>query len=228
MKVLLIEDKLGIVKSVSLCLQLRWPNSEIIVSSKGSKGIDILKTTYVDIVILDTKLPDMDGFNVIEQIRSLSKIPIIVLSTKKAQRDLARGLELGADDYITLPFRPRYLVARVNAVLRRYAISKMPKDKITIVRGKLAISLPNNEVTLRNKTTKLTPKEVKLLLTLMENPEHTFTGEKIAQVVWNKEPSETDVVRTYVRRIRAKLSDNPPRIILTDHGEGYKFITPFS
>jgi len=226
MKVMIIEDSPEVVEAVSLCLQLRWPETDIIVSAEGSRGVETLKASPFDMLILDINLPDMDGFRVLQEVRTFSNIPTIILTVRGKEDDQTRGLEMGADDYIVKPFRPRDLVARVNAVLRRYSSGGIGKEKPTIVRGKLSLNLTNNEVTLRDKKTKLTPTEAKLLYILMENPEETLSGERISNEVWGRQPTDTDELRTYIRRLRNKLKDNPPRIILTDYGEGYKFIAP--
>lgn len=226
MKVLIIEDSPEIVEAVALCLQLRWPEVEIAVAAEGTRGIEILKSSSFNIIILDINLPDMDGFKVLQEVRIFSDVPTIILTVRGKEEDQARGLEMGADDYIVKPFKPRDLVARVNAVTRRATNVKTGKEKPIIVRGKLILDLTNNEITLRDKKSKLTPTEAKLLYILMDNPEETLTGEKIAYQVWGKEHTDTDELRTYVRRLRNKLIDNPPRIILTDYGEGYKFVTP--
>lgn len=226
MKVLIIEDSPEVVEAVSLCLQLRWPESEIVVTAEGARGVETLRTGQFDMLILDINLPDMDGFRVLQEARSFTNVPTIILTVRGKEDDQTRGLEMGADDYIVKPFRPRDLVARVNAVLRRYSTSGTGKEKPTIVRGKLTLNLTNNEIMLRGKKTKLTPTEAKLLYILMENPEETLRGERISKEVWGKQPTDTDELRTYVRRLRSKLKDNPPRIILTDYGEGYKFVAP--
>lgn len=226
MRVLVIEDSPEVVEAVSLCLQLRWPESEILVSAEGNRGIEMLRANHFDILILDINLPDIDGFRVLQEVRSFSNVPTIILTVRGKEEDQTRGLEIGADDYIVKPFRPRDLVARVNAVLRRYTTGGVGKEKPTIVRGKLTLNLTNNEVTLRDKTTKLTPTEAKLLYILMNNPEQTLDSERISREVWSKEAADTDELRTYIRRLRNKLRDNPPRIILTDYGEGYKFVIP--
>ncbi len=226
MKVMIIEDSPEVVEAVSLCLQLRWPETEIMVSAEGTRGVETLRATPFDMLILDINLPDMDGFKVLQEVRAFSNIPTIILTVRGKEDDQTRGLEMGADDYIVKPFRPRDLVARVNAVLRRYSSGGVGKEKPTIVRGKLTLNLTNNEVILRDKKTKLTPTEAKLLYILMENPEETLSGERISNEVWGRQPTDTDELRTYVRRLRNKLKDNPPRIILTDYGEGYKFIAP--
>jgi DNA-binding response OmpR family regulator len=226
MKVMIIEDSPEVVEAVSLCLQLRWPDTAIAVSAEGSRGIETLKASPYDMLILDINLPDMDGFRVLQEVRAFSNIPTIILTVRGKEDDQTRGLEMGADDYIVKPFRPRDLVARVNAVLRRYSTSAVGKEKPTIQRGKLTLNLTSNEIVLRDKKTKLTPTEAKLLYILMENPDETLTGERISNEVWAKQASDTDELRTYIRRLRNKLKDNPPRIILTDYGEGYKFISP--
>jgi DNA-binding response OmpR family regulator len=226
MKVLIVEDSPEVVEAVSLCLQLRWPESEITVSAEGTRGVEALRASQFDILILDINLPDIDGFQVLQQVRTFCNIPTIILTVRGKEDDQTRGLEMGADDYIVKPFRPRDLVARVNAVLRRYATINTGKEKPTIVRGKLTLNLTSNEISLRDKKTKLTPTEAKLLYILMENPEETLSGERIANEVWGKQSTDTDELRTYVRRLRNKLKDNPPRIILTDYGEGYKFVAP--
>ncbi|MDD5288493.1 MAG: response regulator transcription factor [Dehalococcoidales bacterium] len=226
MKVLIIEDSPEIVEAVALCLQLRWPETEVSVAAEGARGIEMLRASPVDIVILDINLPDFDGFRVLQEVRTFSDVPTIILTVRGKDEDQTRGLEIGADDYIVKPFKPRDLVARVNAVLRRTTGIKTVNEKPIVVRGKLTLDLTNNEVSLRDKKSKLTPTEAKLLYILMENPEDTLTGDKIAAQVWGKEQSDTDELRTYIRRLRNKLKDNPPRIILTDYGEGYKFVTP--
>lgn len=226
MKVLIIEDSPEIVEAVALCLQLRWPEAEVAIAVEGARGIEMLKSSPFDIVILDINLPDFDGFRVLQEVRTFSDVPTIILTVRGKEDDQTRGLEIGADDYIVKPFKPRDLIARVNAVLRRTTGVKTGKEKPIVVRGKLTLDLTNNEISIRDKKTKLTPTEAKLLYILMENPEETLTGEKIALQVWGKENSDTDELRTYIRRLRNKLKDNPPRIILTDYGEGYKFVTP--
>jgi len=225
-KVLIIEDSPEVVEAVSLCLQLRWPETEIVVSAEGKRGVDDARDGHFDILILDLNLPDVDGFKVLQDIRTFSNLPTIILTVRGKEEDQARGLEMGADDYIVKPFRPRDLVARVNAVLRRYPTSGTGKEKPSIVRGKLTLNLTSNEIVLRDKKMKLTPTEAKLLYILMDNPEETLSAERISNEVWGKQPTDTDELRTYVRRLRNKLKDNPPRVILTDYGEGYKFVAP--
>ena len=226
MKVLIIEDNAEVVEAVSLCLQLRWPEASILVAAEGTSGVEMLESDSADMVLLDINLPDIDGFEVLGRIRTFSSVPIIILTVRGREEDQTRGLEMGADDYIVKPFRPRDLVARVNAVLRRYSVPKAPTELPYIIRGTLTLNFTNNEVHLGDETIRLTPTESKLLYVLMENAKSTISSKKVSQEVWGKEDKNTDPVRTYVRRLRNKLNDNPPQIILTEYGEGYKFISP--
>lgn len=226
MKVLIIEDNAEVVEAVSLCLQLRWPEADILIAAEGYKGIEMLESESVEIVILDINLPDIDGFQVLERIRAFSNVPVIMLTVRGREEDQTRGLEMGADDYIVKPFRPRDLVARVNAVLRRSNTHKSPGEMPHIVRGKMSLNFTNNEVHYGDRTIKLTPTESKLLYILMENPTSTLSSKDVSKQVWGKDNITTDPVRTYIRRLRNKLHDNPPQIILTEYGEGYKFISP--
>lgn len=226
MRVLIIEDDANVVESVSLCLQLRWPEVILTIAAEGTRGVEILESDSADMVILDINLPDIDGFEVLKRIRSFSNVPIIILTVRESKEDQARGLEMGADDYIVKPFSPRDVVARVNAVLRRTNLPQVTQEQPSIVHGKLILDLRTNEVRLGDQIIKLTLTESKLLYALMKNAGHTVSSEKILQEVWGKEHMNTDSLRTYIRRLRDKLNDNPPRIILTERREGYRFVGP--
>ncbi len=226
MKVLIIEDDVNVVEAVSLCLELRWPEVTISSAADGTKGIEILESGPFDTVILDINLPDIDGFEVLKRIRSFSNVPIIILTVRSGEDDQVRGLEMGADDYIVKPFRPRDIIARVNSVLRRAGVHKVTTEQPLVVQGKLIFNLATNEVRLGEEIVKLTPNESKVLYVLMNNAEHTISSEKISQAVWVKEHINTDPVRTYIRRLRHKLKDNPPQIIISKRGEGYRFVSP--
>ena len=226
MKVLIVEDNAEVVEAVSLCLQLRWPEASILIAAEGYKGIEMLEADSVDIVILDINLPDIEGFQVLERVRAFSNVPVIILTVRGREQDQTKGLEIGADDYIVKPFRPRDLVARVNAVLRRSVSPKAPGELPYIIRGKLTLNFTSNEAHIGDQTIKLTPTESKLLYVLMENAKSTLSSKNVSQQVWGKDDMNTDPVRTYIRRLRNKLNDNPPQIILTEYGEGYKFVSP--
>jgi len=133
LKVLIIEDAPDIVESISLCFELRWPEAEIISTPEGGKGLTLAETESPDVIILDLGLPDMDGLEVLKGIRSLSNVPIIIVTVRGDEIDRVRGLELGADDYITKPFSHIELLARVHAVLRRAHMAKLVLNEGTVL-----------------------------------------------------------------------------------------------
>jgi len=226
LKVLIIEDDANVVEAVSLCLELRWPEVTISSAADGTKGIEILESDSFDIVILDINLPDVDGFEVLKRIRSFSNVPVVIVTVREGEEDQVRGLEMGADDYIVKPFSPRDVIARMNSVIRRAGVHKVTTEQPVVVRGKVILNLATNEVRLGEEIAKLTPNESKVLFVLMDNAEHTISSEKISQAVWVKEYMNTDPIRTYIRRLRHKLKDNPPQIIISKRGEGYRFVSP--
>ena len=123
LRVLIIEDSEEIVEAIAACLQLRWPHSAVAGAADGMRGIELLKSEPYDLVILDINLPDIDGFEVLNRLRRFIDVPVIMLTVRGEATDRARGLEMGADDYIVKPFNPIELLARVNAVLRRHLLS---------------------------------------------------------------------------------------------------------
>ncbi|MBI2869526.1 MAG: response regulator transcription factor [Chloroflexi bacterium] len=226
MKVLIIEDSTEVVEAVSLCFQLRWPDIVIKSTAEGNRAIELVRENGYDVVLLDIGLPDMDGFLVLQQIRSFSSVPIIILTARGREEDQARGLEIGADDYIVKPFRARDLVARVYAILRRTLLADRAREQPAVVRGRLVLHLTKNEAQLGDYSVKLTPTECMLLYVLMKNAGNTLGSQELIQQVWGREYRDTELLRTYIRRLRNRLKDNPPQIILTDHGEGYRLIPP--
>ena len=226
MKILIIEDDANVVEALSLCLQLRWSEVTISSTAEGTKGIKILKSSPVDAVILDINLLDIDGFEVLRQIRSFSSVPIIIVTVRGWEEDQVRGLEMGADDYIVKPFSPRDVIARVNSVLRRAGIRKVTIEQPLVVQGKLSLNFATNEVRLGEKIARLTTTESKVLYILMNNAGQTINSERIAQEVWQGKHMNSWLVRTYIRRLRYKLEDDPPQIILSKRGEGYRFVSP--
>ena len=226
MKALIIEDNADVVEAISLCLQIRWPEVDISASALGLNGVEMVRSLSFDIIILDLNLPDIDGLEVLRQIRAFSNIPIVIVTVRGEEDDQAKGLEIGADDYIVKPFRPRDLVARVNAVLRRSRVSEVAGESQSIVRGKLTLRLADSEAQLGEEMVKLTPNECKLLYVLMNNAERTLSSEKIIEEVWGKASTDTDAVRTYVGRLRDKLNDKPSQMILNERGGGYRFVSP--
>jgi len=215
------------VEVISTCFEMRWPGSDIISAGEGGKGIELVETESPDVVLLDIGLPDIDGFEVLRQIRLFSDLPIIIVTVKGQESDRVKGLELGADDYITKPFSYIELLARVSAVLRRSQALEFKGGKANFVSDDLAIDFVTREVSLRGEIVKLTPTEYKLLHLLIRNRGQVVTHRKLMQRVWGEDYIEsTDYVRAYIRRLRDKLQDDPPKMIITEHGLGYRFAAP--
>lgn len=223
MRALIIEDDVNVAEAVSLCFQLRWPDITLHHVISGGEGISILNSKTIDIVLLDINLPDMSGFDVLQTIRTFSSVPVIILTVREKEEEQVHGLEIGADDYIVKPFKPRDLIARVNSVLRRVNLSKISDQSPVLVKGRVRLNLSKNEVNINDVIQKLTPNEARMLYALMNNPGNSMSSEEISQVVWGKAFPDNNRIRTYISRLRLKLNDNPPRIIRSRRGKGYSF-----
>jgi len=229
MKILIIEDDSEIVEAVSLCFQLRWSGATVISATQGAKGLDMVETETPDLVVLDIGLPDMDGFKVLREIRQFSQVPVIMLTVRGEDTDVAKGLELGADDYITKPFSHIELLARVQAVLRRAQGVSVTGDERPFVSGKLSVDFASRTVKINGQPIKLTFTEYRLLYYLIKNEGRLLTHENLLNKVWGEGYTEArDLLRVHIQHLRQKLGDSAesPKIIVTEHGMGYKFVRP--
>ena len=229
MKVLVIEDDPGIIEVVSLCFQLRWSGTSLVSAATGNKGIELVEAETPDVVILDIGLPDMDGYQVLREIRRFSDVPVIMLTVRGEDTSVAKGLELGADDYITKPFSHIELIARVQAVLRRAQGIAVTDEERPFASDKLSIDFARNEVSLDGKPVKLTSTERKLLYYLTRNEGRILTHESLLAKVWGDNYVDArDLLRVHIQHLRQKLGDDAesPSIIVTEHGMGYKFVRP--
>jgi DNA-binding response OmpR family regulator len=229
MKVLVIEDDPGIIEVVSLCFQLRWSGTTVVSAANGHKGVELVETESPDVVILDIGLPDIDGYQVLREIRRFSEVPVLMLTVRGEDTDVAKGLELGADDYITKPFSHIELIARVQAVLRRAQGLNVTNEERPFTSGKLSVDFSRNEVLLSGKSVKLTSTERKLLYHLIRNEGRILSHESLLSKVWGDTYVDArDLLRVHIQHLRQKLEDNTevPNIIVTEHGIGYKFIKP--
>ena len=195
----------------------------------GLEGLNkALNNTY-DLILLDVMMPKMNGLQAATQIRRLTNAPILMLSAKGEQSDRVIGLNMGADDYVTKPFTPMELLARVNSQLRRYCRfmeklgDKEENSRIHTIGG-LEINEDNVEVTVDGEPVKMTPIEYKILLLLMKNPGRVFSAEEIYERVWNERAINTDTIMVHVRNIREKIEVNPrePKYLKVVWGVGYK------
>jgi len=229
LKVVVVDDSPEIIEVVSLCFQLRWSGADLISAATGAKGLELIEAESPDIVILDIGLPDMDGFQVLRDIRRFSQVPVIMLTVRGEDIDVAKGLELGADDYITKPFSHIELIARVQAVLRRVQGLPVSSEERPFVSGKLSVDFASNEVMLDGKPVKLTSTESKLLFLLIRNEGRLVTHESLLTKVWGETYIDArDLLRVHIQHLRQKLGDRveSPSIIVTEHGMGYKFVRP--
>lgn len=229
MKILLVDDDPEVVEAVRLGMMLQWREVEILDAGTGSGALDLIDRETPDLVLLDIGLPGMDGYGVLREIRAFSDVPVIMLTAQNNTMDKVKGLELGADDYITKPFDHLELLARIKAVLRRLDMSA-PKSRAPSFRsGGLEVDFAAQEVHINGIRLDLTPTEYKLLYHLVRNAGQILSHGTLLARVWGREyVDEVDYIRVYIRRLRRKLGDDPeqPRYIQTERGLGYRFLVP--
>ena len=224
-KILVVDDEERMVRFIRL--NLEHDGFQVIEAYRGTKAIDLVRTKLPDLVLLDVMLPDIDGFEVLRLIRETSIVPVIMLTAKGEEEDRVRGLEMGADDYITKPFSPRELVSRVRAVLRRIQISSGTSEDIIEVDNRLKIDFNRREVWVDNQLVNLRPTEYRLLYHLVKNAGWVLSHEQILSKVWGYEyQDEPHYVRLYINYLRKKIEEDPanPKYILTERGIGYRFV----
>ncbi len=225
MKVLLIEDDIDILEVITLSFRMGWPDAGIVSTNRGTDGIELVEKEIPDIILLDLLLPDMDGFEVLTEIRAFSDVPVIIVSVKGEEVDRIKGLEMGADDYVLKPFGYMELMARVRAVMRRGKTwdSTFPAN---IECDGLAINFRLQEVRLHGKEIKLTPIEYRLLCELVLNHGSPVSQKNLIERVWGEEYlDEPNVLKVHIHRLRRKLDDqsDDPQRIATVFRRGYKF-----
>jgi len=229
MRILVVDDEPDVIESVQLGLTLQWREVEVIGADNGDTALDIVEREPPDIVLLDIGLPRRDGFEVLRELRQFSDVPVVMLTARDDAMDKVKGLELGADDYVTKPFNHLELMARVRAVLRRHDMPAPANRTPSFRSGDLEVDFARQEVRVRGERVELTPTEYKLLYHLVRNAGHVLQHGTLLAKVWGREYiDETDYVRVYIRRLRDKLGDDPehPRYIATERRLGYRFLAP--
>ncbi len=229
MRILVVDDEPDVVESVRLGFMLQWREVEVLGAGTGEAALDIVERRKPDIVLLDVGLPDQDGFAVLREIRVFSDVPVVMLTARDDAMDKVKGLELGADDYVTKPFNHLELMARVRAVLRRLDMPAPASRAPSFRSGDLEVDFARQEVRLRGERIDLTPTEYKLLYHLVRNVGHVLQHGTLLAKVWGREyVDEVDYIRVYIRRLREKLGDDPenPRYIQTERRLGYRFLAP--
>ena len=227
MKILVVDDEPDVVESVRLGFTLQWREVDVIEANDGEAALDLVEHEHPDIVLLDIGLPGTDGFDVLRQIREFSDVPVLMLTARDDAMDKVKGLELGADDYVTKPFNHLELMARVKAVLRRLEMPAPASRTPSFRAGDLEVDFAKQQARLRGERMDLTPTEYKLLYHLVRNAGHVLEHGTLLAKVWGREyVDEVDYIRVYIRRLRDKLGDSSesPRYIQTERGIGYRFI----
>lgn len=224
-RILVVDDERGLVKLIRL--NLEQDGFEVLEANNGAEAMEKLRVTLPDLVLLDVMMPDMDGFQVLKMIREIGNTPVIMLTAKGEESDIVRGLELGADDYITKPFSPKILTSRIRAVLRRGSYADETDTGKINVDGRLQIDFDRHEVWVDGKLVQLRPTEYRLLYHLVKNAGWVLTHDQILNKVWGYEyENEPHYVRLYINYLRKKIEKDPshPKYILTERGVGYRFV----
>ena len=220
-KILVVDDEPHIIELARLYLERE--GYEVEEAANGGDALSKQSAGNPDLIVLDLMLPDIDGYEVCRQVRTKSDVPILMLTARKEDIDKIVGLELGADDYLTKPFNPRELVARVRAILRRYLTGLKPGDTVEV--GRLRIDLPRHEVTIGGQSVKLRTKEFDLLATFAQNLGIVLSREKLLELVWGFDfYGESRTVDVHVNHLREKIAGSGA-VIETVRGTGYKLTT---
>ncbi|MBP3421461.1 MAG: response regulator transcription factor [Lachnospiraceae bacterium] len=225
-KVLVVDDEKLIVKGIRFSLE--QDGMEVTCAYDGEEALEIAKNETFDIILLDVMLPGLTGFEVCQQIREFSDVPIVMLTAKGDDMDKILGLEYGADDYITKPFNILEVKARIKAIMRRTTAKEVvkPTDDAVIKSGDMTIDRDGRRVFIEEKEINLTAKEFDVLELLVLNPNKVYSREKLLTLVWGADyPGDVRTVDVHIRRLREKIEKNPsePRYVHTKWGVGYYF-----
>lgn len=225
--ILLVEDELGIRETVKIFLKSQ--NYEVIEAENGKEGLIALQNNDIHLAIVDIMMPVMDGLTMTMKLREVSDIPVIFLTAKTEDIDKITGLNLGADDYITKPFEPMELIARVKSNLRRYeqilnlkGSTQTPSNQLIV--GGLVLDQATKEVFVNGQSVRLTKKEFQILELLMSYPGKVYSAEEIYESIWEETAINTETIMVHVRRLREKIEANPkhPEYLKAVWGVGYK------
>jgi DNA-binding response OmpR family regulator len=224
-KILVVDDEERMIRFIRL--NLEHDGFVVIDALNGKQALQRLRDSTPDLILLDVMMPDLDGFEVLQMVREITSVPVIMLTAKGEEDDRVRGLELGADDYITKPFSPRELVSRIKAVMRRTEGASGGMHGLIQVDDRLKIDFDRREIWLEGKLVKLRPTEYRLLYHLVQNAGWVISHDQLLAKVWGYEyRDEPHYVRLYINYLRQKLEKDPanPKYILTERGAGYRFV----
>ena len=221
--ILVVDDEERMSRFIRL--NLEHDGFQVIEANRGMQAIQLIRDQMPDLVLLDIMMPDLDGFEVLQLIRETSQVPVIMLTAKGEEDDKVRGLELGADDYVTKPYSARELVARINAVLRRNISDGISADPGVMTVNGIRMDIDRHQVSVNGIPVSLPLKEFELLEFLMRNAGRVLTRIQLIDRVWGSDyVGDTKTLDVHIKRIRAKIETDPanPKIIQTVRGLGYK------
>ncbi len=223
--ILIVEDE----REIAVAIEAYLLNQGYLVSiaANGVEALEVVSSQSIDLAIVDVMMPKMDGITFTMKLRETHHFPVIMLSAKSEEVDQIMGLNMGADDYVTKPFRPLELLARVNSQLRRYQRFSVvnPKEQQNVLTiGGLELNMETKEFSVDGSLVKLTPIEYKILNLLMRHPGRVFPAEEIYERIWNETAVNTDTIMVHIRNIREKIEINPkkPKYLKVVWGVGYK------
>ena len=223
--VLVVDDEKRIIDVVKSYLERS--NFKVLTSTDGKTAIDLFTKQHPDLIILDLMLPDITGEEICRTIRKTSRVPIIMLTAKVEEESVLRGLGIGADDYVTKPFSPNQLIARVNAVLRRASDDKDPlMNQASFDGGDLVIDYVKKEIRAHSRPVALTPNEYRILTTIAKHPGRVYSRDEVIEFALTGDFDGYDrTIDVYIKNLRQKIETDPknPAYIITVHGMGYKF-----
>jgi two-component system, OmpR family, KDP operon response regulator KdpE len=223
--ILIVDDEAKMIRFVRMNLELE--GYRVTEAGDGLEALDRVRQDLPDLVLLDVMMPHMDGFETLERLREISDVPVIMLTVRGDEEDRIRGLELGADDYVTKPFSPRELASRIRAVLRRVEKPASAGGEAVRIDDRLSVDFRQRDVIVDGQRINLRPTEYRLLYHLVNNPGWVMTHEMLLSKVWGYEYREdTQLLRLYVTYLRQKIEPDPanPRYIFTERGVGYRFV----
>ncbi|MCR4892093.1 MAG: response regulator transcription factor [Lachnospiraceae bacterium] len=224
-RVLVVDDEKNIVKGVTY--SLKQDNMAVDAAYDGEEAVELARRNDYDIILLDVMLPKLTGFEVCQQIREFSGVPIIMLTAKGDDMDKILGLEYGADDYITKPFNILEVKARIKAIMRRTERAEEKEEKPSVIeKGELRLDLDSRRVYISGREINLTAKEFDVLELLANNPSRVYSRENLLNLIWGKDyPGDERTVDVHIRRLREKIENSPsnPHYVHTKWGVGYYF-----
>ncbi len=223
--ILVVDDEPRMIRFIRMNLELE--GYRVVEATNGLEALDRVRKDLPDLVVMDVQMPEMDGFEALEHIRQVSTVPVIMLTVKAEEEDKVRGLELGADDYVTKPFSPRELSSRIKALLRRLEMPSPPAKTVTRIDDRLTVDFSRYQVVVDGEPVSLRPTEYRLLYHLISNPGWVMSHETLLSKVWGHEyRDESHLLRLYIAYLRKKIEADPanPQYILTERGVGYRFV----